>query len=119
MQTSAPDAEDWVNLGVLRLRPRNKSIASERSKSKTMAISVSPTHNVVALASNCEGRPLLEFKQQCFDPLPLILHSVTIECACQLVKPLNLSFAQGGSRVILLTGKVLIYLPSYTKLMVG
>jgi hypothetical protein len=84
-----------------------------------MAIAVSPTHNVVALASNCEGRPLLEFKQQCFDPLPLILHSVTIECACQLVKPLNLSFAEGGSRVILLTGKVLIYLPSYTKLMVG
>jgi len=83
-----------------------------------MAIAVSPTHNVVAFASNCEGRPRLEFKQQCFDPLPLVLYSITIQCACKLVKPLSLSFAQGGSRVILLTGKVLFY-PSYTKLMVG
>lgn len=110
MQTSAKNAEDWINLestsGPLRLRPRDKSIASDRSKSKTMAIAVSATHNMVALVSNCEGRPLLEFKQHCFDPLPLVLHSLTIACGRPLVKPLSLSFANGGTRIILLTGKV-------------
>jgi hypothetical protein len=110
MQTSATDAEDWVNLnykaGALCLRPRNKAIASDQSKSNTLAIAAAPKQNVVALASIRERKGLLEFKQHCYYPLPLVLHSVTVSCECNLVKPLSLSFAEGGSRIILLTGEV-------------
>jgi len=109
MQTSHIEADDWLNLNYTtrKLEPRKNSIASKESKSKTMAIAVSAEQNVVALASLDGRKGSLELRQYCYHPLPLVLHSATVDCACSLVQPLTLSFADGGRRIILITGDVL------------
>lgn len=108
MKTTHSKAVDWTKPDY---RTGNwierKSIATKESKSKTVAIAVSPKQNVVALASVKDGKISLELRQHCYDPIPLVLHSVTVSCSCSLALPLSLSFADGGGRIILLTGDVL------------
>jgi hypothetical protein len=108
MKTSHSKAVDWTkpDYRTSNWIPR-KSIASKESKSKTVAIAVSPEQNIVALASVKDGKISLELRQYCYDPIPIVLHSVTVSCSCSLAMPLSLSFADGGGRLILLTGDVL------------
>lgn len=110
IKTAAAHIDDWHHIelvsGRLKLRRKNEAVASKRSRSNTMAIAVSHQHNVVALASDSDGEPILEVKQQCFYPLPLVLRAKTLVCSCRLVKPLSLTFSEGGTRLLLLTGNV-------------
>jgi len=112
LQTSFDKANDWHHIepkeGKLTLRPRETTVASDHTRSKILAITVSPDYNAVALASlgDTPREFLLEFKQQCHDPLSqLVLNFTLTSFGCKLVKPITFSFSECGTRLILLTGE--------------
>jgi hypothetical protein len=115
LQTSFEKANDWHRIepkeGKLTLRPRETTVASDHTRSKILAITVSPEYNAVALASLGDNSRefLLEFKQQCHEPLSLVLNFTLASFGCKLVKPITFSFSECGTRLILLTGEVLSF----------
>ena len=114
LETSFKKASDWHRIkataGNPTLRPRETTVASDHIRSKILAITVSPLdYNAVALASlgDTSREFLLEFKQQCHEPLSsVVLNFTRTSFQCKLVKPITFSFSDCGTRLILLTGEV-------------
>jgi hypothetical protein len=115
LQTSFKDANDWYRTRNVHasegdwLRPKDAFIASPLSKSQTIAIAICPEYNAVATASDIDDlKTQLEYKQQCFDPLPpsFILNNVVTDFECKVKRPVSFTFSNCGTRLILLTGNV-------------
>lgn len=112
LHTSFKEADDWHSIettgGNVSLVPRGPAVASNNTRSQILAITVSSQYNAVALASpgTNSGQFFLEFKQQCYSPLSLVLNSIMTSFGCKLIRPISLSFTKCGTRLILLTGNV-------------
>ena len=113
LHTSYKEAEDWHRIDTTTnspvLAPRGTSVTSKHTRSQILAITTSPKFNAVALASPSYTAPrefLLEFKQQCYYPLNLVLNSAMVTFGCKLVEPISFSFSKCGTQLILLTAEV-------------
>jgi hypothetical protein len=107
---------DWYHIRrrpQLELQPKVDKIAT--TLGKCMAIAVSHKYNAVAVVrtrsdTRGETKGYLEYKQVCYNPLPLVrLNDDIIPLECELVSPVKLSFSDNGTRLVLINAAVFHY----------
>jgi hypothetical protein len=101
--------EDWYHIprrAPFQLLPKVDKIAT--APGKCLAIAVSHKYNAVAVVrtGDTKNKGYLEYKQVCYNPLPLVLNDVIIELDCKLVNPVRLCFSDKGTRLVLINGTV-------------
>jgi hypothetical protein len=99
---------DWYHIprrAPFQLLPKVDKIGT--APGKCLAIAVSHKYNAVAVVrtGDKKNKGYLEYKQVCYNPLPLVLNDDIIELD-KLVNPVRLCFSDNGTRLVLINGTV-------------
>jgi hypothetical protein len=102
--------QDWYHIPrrVPKFQPQPNVDNIATTPGNCVAIAVSHKYNAVAVVSTRKSKKkgYLEYKQVCYNPLPLVLNDVMIELECKLVSPVRLCFSDNGTRLVLINGTV-------------